>query len=83
MLWSGWHRYCDRKGQERREEAMEKKEKRAQGKVKIKDLAVRKQKGAAVKGGRTIRITNVRANANAIGIDKGVLAGATATTPNG
>jgi hypothetical protein len=42
---------------------MEKKRKRAKGKVRIKDLAARKRKAAAVKGGR---ITNKRINANAI-----------------
>lgn len=41
--------------------------KRTKGKATAKDLRVGKRSGAAVKGGRVFRITNVRANAAGIG----------------
>ena len=41
--------------------------KRTKGKATTKDLRVGKRSGAAVKGGRVFRITNVRANAAGFG----------------
>jgi hypothetical protein len=43
-----------------------KKSKRTKGKATVKDLRVGKRAEAAIKGGRVIRITNIRANASGI-----------------